>query len=85
MIETGLMVAVIIGIIELFKQLKVIPDKFLPLVSLALGIIFAIIWSGLPFPDSLLQGLVIGLSACGLYSGTKNVTQGVKEVKTKSK
>jgi hypothetical protein len=71
---------VVIGLVEVAKRIGV-PEKFAPLVSLILGL-------GLSFlgfvanPDlasTIIGGIIIGLSAVGLYSGTKNVIEGFKD------
>ena len=78
-INYGVLVAVVIGLVEVAKRIGV-PEKFAPLVSLILGL-------GLSFlgfvanPDlasTIIGGIIIGLSAVGLYSGTKNVIEGIK-------
>jgi hypothetical protein len=79
-INYGVLVAVVIGLVEVAKRIGV-PEKFAPLVSLILGL-------GLSFlgfvanPDlasTIIGGIIIGLSAVGLYSGTKNVIEGFKD------
>ncbi len=78
-INYGVLVAVVIGLVEAAKRIGV-PEKFAPLVSLILGL-------GLSFlgfvanPDlasTIIGGIIIGLSAVGLYSGTKNIVEGIK-------
>jgi len=78
-INYGVLVAVVIGLVEVAKRIGV-PEKFAPLVSLILGL-------GLSFlgfvanPDlasTIIGGIIIGLSAVGLYSGTKNIVEGIK-------
>lgn len=64
-------VPLILGVVELLKQVG-LPQKFAPLVSAVIGIIIGIFYIA---PGDLLKGillgLVMGLSATGLYSGTK--------------
>lgn len=71
-------VALIIGIAELVKKLGV-PTKFIPLIDLGLGLISGIFIYGLSMKydmvEAVLVGIALGLSACGLFSGIKNVTQ----------
>lgn len=67
----------IIGLGTLFLQVG-FPKKFVPLVNLALGIAAGIV---LLYPADIRSGAVvgifIGLSSSGLYSGVKNVAQGI--------
>lgn len=70
-----LLIAVIVGLVELLKLLDV-PKKILPIASLFFGLIGGIFYL---FPHDLkagiLMGIVMGLSASGLYSGTKNTLE----------
>lgn len=70
-----LLIAVIIGLVELLKMLK-LPHKLLPVASLAFGLVGGIFYL---FPGDLkagiLMGIIMGLSASGLYSGTKNTLE----------
>ena len=67
--------SIIIGLIEVLKTAG-LPVRFAPLASVALGVGLAALAlvSGLvalnPFVV-LCAGLVLGLTACGLYSGSK--------------
>lgn len=64
-------VAIILALTELAKRVGV-PTQFAPLVSLALGIGLAFLVAGLTV-DNFVTGLILGLSASGLWSGTKSV------------
>ncbi len=65
--EPASIVAVIVGLGEVLKGLKV-PQRFLPVINVLFGIIasFAFSYDGTIAP-TMLQGLVIGLSAAGVY------------------
>lgn len=73
-----LLIGVIIALVELFKQLG-LPHKTLPILSLVFGLVGGIFYL---FPHDIkagiLMGLIMGLSASGLYSGAK--TMGKKEM-----
>jgi len=47
-----------------------LPSKYLPLASIVLGLAFGFLLSGFSVSAGI-TGLVIGLSACGLYDQTK--------------
>ena len=51
-------------------------NRFAPLVSLIIGVGIARIAMGF-YPEALMYGIVVGLSASGLYSGVKSVA-GIK-------
>lgn len=69
-------VALIIGLAELIKGLG-IEKRWIPLVDLGLGLASGIFVYGVAQGQGLLNGIVLGialgLSACGLFSGFKNV------------
>lgn len=71
----ALLIGVIIGIVELLKILGV-PKKILPIASLILGVISGMVYL---FPEDpqagILMGIIMGLSASGLYSGSKNILE----------
>lgn len=71
-------VALIMGIAELVKGLGV-ASKFIPLVDLGLGLVSGICVYGLSMNysvvESVVLGIALGLAACGLFSGIKNVAQ----------
>ena len=67
-------VPLIVGLSEVVKRLGV-PSKFLPLLNIVLGLAAGLIFLN---PGDLkagvIQGLYIGLSAGGLFSGVKHLT-----------
>lgn len=71
-------VALIIGIAELIKRAGM-NSKFIPLVDVGLGLVSGICVYGLAlgygWVNGILLGLALGLSACGLFSGIKNLFQ----------
>jgi len=75
-ITQALLLAIIVGLSQVVKKIG-LNDKFIPLFTILAGWIlcFAI---KMPFPELLLGGLILGLGAVGLFSGTKNTIQGIK-------
>lgn len=70
-----LSVPVVLGLVAAIRQATAMPARFLPLWAVAMGVLLAMLddgWSR----QTALDGLLIGLSASGLYSGTKTVVQG---------
>ena len=65
-------IPLIIGIVELFKR-GGLPAKYAPFVSVFFGLLFGIFYIASNVKEGIIVGLMIGLSATGLYSGTKNV------------
>ena len=73
-------VALIIALAELCKQLG-LDKRWIPLVDVILGLVsgLCVFYLLLHYSvlESVILGLALGLSACGLFSGVKNITQGV--------
>lgn len=66
------LIPLIIGFVQLLKTLG-LSKKYVPLASLLLGLAGGVFYL---FPEDLKGGIIVGvmlgLSASGLYSGTKN-------------
>lgn len=73
-------VALIVGLAEVAKKLG-LKSNFVPLLDLGLGLISGVLYFGIylqiGIPNGILAGIAMGLSACGLFSGIKNVSQGI--------
>lgn len=66
-IEPVVIVAIMVGFGEVFKSFKV-PTKFLPVINIVLGVgISLVALRGEKLLTDILQGVVLGLSASGLY------------------
>ena len=70
-------VAIIIALAELWKKLE-LPKRWIPLFDVGMGLIFGLVGFFLGKTDlytAIVIGLAEGLSACGLFSGTRNTLQ----------
>lgn len=70
-------IALIIGLAEITKRLG-FNKKYIPIVDLALGLASGIGVYGIALGygfAGVLVGIFLGLSACGLFSGVKNVLE----------
>lgn len=71
-------VALIIGIAELIKRIG-LETRWIPVIDLVLGLVSGVCIYGLAMGygivDGIVLGIALGLSACGLFSGIKNVTE----------
>ena len=69
-------IALIIGLAELLKKIGV-PTRFIPLFDLAMGIVSGClvyaVGMGYAWVNAVMLGIAMGLAACGLFSGIKNV------------
>lgn len=70
-INFALFVALTVGITEVIKRISPLAGKFIPLIALFIGVLLS--FSGGITVLNLLQGLVIGLTASGIWSGTKHL------------
>lgn len=70
------LVPIILGLVELFKRTG-FPDKWSPVLSVILGLLAGVyLLDTGSLSEGIVVGLALGLSATGLYSGTKNVKEG---------
>lgn len=78
-------IPVINGLVEMAK-LAGLQTRFCPILAVLLGIIMGVYISAPhePLPMAVLRGVIIGLSAVGLYSGGRNVLQWDEFIATKS-
>lgn len=74
-----ILIGVITGLNQVFKGLGLKP-KYCPLVAVVLGVVAGCFYVS---PDNvligILEGLKLGLASVGLFSGTKNTIQAVKD------
>lgn len=66
--------AIVLALVQLIKTAG-LPSRFAPILSIALGVGFAYLGGG-AWQDIVMNGLVIGLTASGAWSGTKAVITG---------
>lgn len=76
MFEIVIIIAVVIALTELVKRLEWFPIKYVPAFTLVLGILAGLIYVDVPtFEEKIMYGLMIGLSAAGLFDQSKIVTK----------
>ena len=79
LVNNAVLVAVILaplttGIIEVVKQTTSVDNKYLPLISLVVGVLVAVLialGTGQDIVQYILVGVIGGLSASGLYDQKK--------------
>lgn len=72
------LVPLILALVELCKRTG-LPDKWSPVLSVVLGLLAGVFLLDTgDLYEGIVVGLALGLSATGLYSGTKNVKEGVE-------
>jgi hypothetical protein len=71
MIEIGVYIVIITGISQVIKNIG-LETKYIPLLNLVLGLLISTFFmTDLSLQERLLQGLIIGLSASGLFDQSK--------------
>jgi hypothetical protein len=71
-------IPLLIGILEVFKKAG-LSEKYVPIVSIVLGLAIGIfLFAEGNIAAGIVQGIYIGLSAVGLYSGTKNTIEKIR-------
>ena len=70
------MIPIVVGLTGLVKGFtKPRTSRYVPLVALAIAILLSVLIGG-SLLTIVVSGLVVGLSACGAYSGTSAVKNG---------
>ena len=70
-LEQGAFVPFIIAIVQLAKMFNM-PSRFAPLLAVILGVGLNLS-NGIFYVEKVIEGIIIGLSAAGLYSSTKSI------------
>lgn len=71
-ITFGVLTAITVGLVQIIKKFKV-SSRFIPLFAILVGV--CLCWlAGVAMPQLIFAGLVVGLTASGLYDvGKKTV------------
>ena len=72
MIEITAMIGVVVGTSQIAK-ITGLQTKYIPLFNLTLGITLGVLFLSQDIKMNLFQGMIIGLSASGLFDHTKIV------------
>ncbi|PED08605.1 holin [Bacillus pseudomycoides] len=70
MIEISIMIAVVVGLSQIAKTIG-LQTKYIPLLILTLGIVLGVLFFPQDLKMNVFQGIIIGLSASGLFDHTK--------------
>jgi hypothetical protein len=78
-------VPIIIAIVQALKMTGFVKDQFAPLISILVGVLIAFIadHAMADLTQTVLNGVMYGLSASGLYSGIATTSQAVKQQQAK--
>ncbi|MGB7604359.1 MAG: hypothetical protein WBL93_02665 [Lutisporaceae bacterium] len=74
----SIIIPIIIAIVELIKGIG-LPQKFSALAAVVIGVVIGVIYlHPIDIKYGIFEGVVFGLTAAGLYSGTKNTYQQIR-------
>lgn len=78
-------VPIIVALTQVVKMTGIIPDKYAPFVSIALGILisFLLAHDTHDMSANILAGILFGLAASGLYSGMQATSAAIKSDRRK--
>lgn len=71
-ITLGILAGITVGIVEIVKRIG-LPKRYLPIFALVIGVALVSLGMKEFSITSALNGLIIGLLSCGLWSGAKKV------------
>lgn len=72
------LIPLVIGLSEVMKKIG-FNQKFIPIVNLVFGLVAGMVFINPgDIKAGVIQGLFIGLSASGLYSGVKNIAEEIR-------
>lgn len=78
LITPAAQISIIMAVAEIVKQLEIMEPKYIPVFDLLFGMICGVLVYGIITEYGILKsaiiGAALGLAACGLFSGFKNVT-----------
>ncbi|HDX9652805.1 MULTISPECIES: hypothetical protein [Bacillus] len=70
MIEITAMIGVVVGLSQIVK-INGLQTKYIPIFNLTLGIMLGVLLLSQDIKMNIFQGMIIGLSASGLFDHTK--------------
>lgn len=81
MAEMSIMVGIVMALAQVIKSLEIIAVKCIPLVNLFFGVAMCLLFSTGSIKTAAFEGVVVGLTASGLFSSGKNVLQDLEKNK----
>ncbi len=70
MVSLAVMVGIVVGLSQIVKTIG-LQTKYVPLLNLTLGIVLGVLFLDGVIKTNVFQGIIIGLSASGLFDHTK--------------
>jgi len=76
MFEITVMIGIIVGLSQIGKIIG-LQTKYVPLLNVTLGIVLGVLFLDGDIKTNVFQGIIIGLSASGLFDHTKMIKKDV--------
>ncbi|PEB21789.1 holin [Bacillus toyonensis] len=70
MVSLAVMIGIVVGLSQIVKTIG-LQTKYVPLLNLTLGIVLGVLFLEEGIKTNVFQGIIIGLSASGLFDHTK--------------
>ncbi|HFK1534923.1 holin [Bacillus mobilis] len=70
MVSLAVMIGIVVGLSQIVKTMG-LQTKYVPLLNLTLGIVQGVLFLDGDIKTNVFQGIIIGLSASGLFDHTK--------------
>jgi len=70
MVSLAVMIGIVVGLSQIAKTIG-LQTKYVPLLNLTLGIVLGVLFLDGDIKTNVFQGIIIGLSASGLFDHTK--------------
>ena len=70
MVSLAVMIGIVVGLSQIVKTIG-LQTKYIPLLNLTLGIVLGVLFLEGDIKTNVFQGIIIGLSASGLFDHTK--------------
>lgn len=70
MVSLAVMIGIVVGLSQIVKTIG-LQTKYVPLLNLTLGIVLGVLFLEGNIKTNVFQGIIIGLSASGLFDHTK--------------
>lgn len=70
MVSLAVMIGIVVGLSQIVKTIG-LQTKYVPLLNLTLGMVLGVLFLNGDIKTNVFQGIIIGLSASGLFDHTK--------------
>ncbi|MFB6649233.1 holin [Bacillus toyonensis] len=70
MVSLAVMIGIVVGLSQIVKTIG-LQTKYVPLLNVTLGIVLGVLFLDGDIKTNVFQGIIIGLSASGLFDHTK--------------